>query len=577
MGERWDFADCYAKSVRSGGATSDSAGRIALRLDDAGRAVLLVLADGKELVRHQVGRGVRSVEERQQRVELLLANLTRVTVATAEAASLAASLRALRDGALENVPKWVPEAQRLVSRSPKTKFLLSRDRTPTQPTKARPEQKAKGAHPLHSSRWLSNFNLSGRNTALSQRRGWSSGGRKAAIPHARLELLQGPSRFSRQPSASAVPRPRARAFPWGPAQPKREEKQAQGHAGSQGHASDAGGKGRLAAGGLANLGNTCFLSSVLQALSNTPLFRIMILSLEDADVCSSSVVLLDGAGDLGRSSRRRNLVPEHVSIALELKKAFKALWSRNGVAYSPDSFLSVVWRILPRFYGYHQQDAHEFLRHMLDRLRTELSETAVSNFIHDTFQGQLLSEVTCLKCHTTSRKHDPFLDLSLVIPSTTDDEPVSLQACLKEYVAAECLEKSEKYVCGHCSNNKEKAMKKFTLEKLPVILCLHLKRFKWTPPTRSKVATMVDFPAELNLAPFCTGARPKLETTYYLYALISHHGEGTGSGHYTSHCFNDDGWYHYNDSCVQQCPFSEVQRQQAYILFYIQATAVEPV
>mmetsp|Transcript_18887 Transcript_18887/g.72785 ORF Transcript_18887/g.72785 Transcript_18887/m.72785 type:complete len:555 (+) Transcript_18887:130-1794(+) len=329
--------------------------------------------------------------------------------------------------------------------------------------------------------------------------------------------------------------------------------------------------------GLRNLGNTCFLSSVLQALSNTPLFRIMILSLEDADVCSSSVVLLDGAGDLGRSSRRRNLVPEHVSIALELKKAFKALWSRNGVAYSPDSFLSVVWRILPRFYGYHQQDAHEFLRHMLDRLRTELSETAVSNFIHDTFQGQLLSEVTCLKCHTTSRKHDPFLDLSLVIPSTTDDEPVSLQACLKEYVAAECLEKSEKYVCGHCSNNKEKAMKKFTLEKLPVILCLHLKRFKWTPPTRSKVATMVDFPAELNLAPFCTGARPKLETTYYLYALISHHGEGTGSGHYTSHCFNDDGWYHYNDSCVQQCPFSEVQRQQAYILFYIQATAVEPV
>lgn len=35
-------------------------------------------------------------------------------------------------------------------------------------------------------------------------------------------------------------------------------------------------------------------------------------------------------------------------------------------------FLSAVWRVVPRFCGYQQQDAHEFMRYLLDRIRGEL-------------------------------------------------------------------------------------------------------------------------------------------------------------------------------------------------------------
>jgi ubiquitin carboxyl-terminal hydrolase 3 len=98
-----------------------------------------------------------------------------------------------------------------------------------------------------------------------------------------------------------------------------------------------------------------------------------------------------------------------------------------------------IWKVVPRFRGYQQQDAHEFLRYMLDRLHTELllllpgrfrsldrgaedllkagsSRVKSQSMVTSVFGGTLQSEVTCLSCRTTSKKHDPFLDLSVDVP-----------------------------------------------------------------------------------------------------------------------------------------------------------------
>ncbi len=80
--------------------------------------------------------------------------------------------------------------------------------------------------------------------------------------------------------------------------------------------------------------------------------------------------------------------------------------------------------------GYQQQDAHEFMRYLLDRLHTELltllpypnnnspyiGPRGTSTIVTAIFGGLLQNEVNCLICGTDSKKHDPFLGMFAVVP-----------------------------------------------------------------------------------------------------------------------------------------------------------------
>ncbi|OXB82045.1 UNVERIFIED_CONTAM: hypothetical protein H355_004128 [Colinus virginianus] len=297
------------------------------------------------------------------------------------------------------------------------------------------------------------------------------------------------------------------------------------------------------------------------------------------------------------------------SLVEEFRKTLCALWQGSQTAFSPESLFYVVWKIMPNFRGYQQQDAHEFMRYLLDHLHLELqggfngvsrsvilqensSLTAsskccingASTVVTAIFGGILQNEVNCLICGTESRKFDPFLDLSLDIPSqfrnkrtkNQENGPMcTLRDCLRSFTDLEELDETELYMCHKCKK-KQKSTKKFWIQKLPKVLCLHLKRFHWTAYLRNKVDTYVEFPLRgldmkcYLLEPENSGPESCL---YDLAAVVVHHGSGVGSGHYTAYAAHEGRWFHFNDSTVTLTDEETVVKAKAYILFYVERQA----
>lgn len=348
--------------------------------------------------------------------------------------------------------------------------------------------------------------------------------------------------------------------------------------------------------GLRNLGNTCFMSAVLQSLSNIQHFCGYIKQLPSLD---------DKNNKLRKVVSRKHLrdgIDEDVLLVEELRKTLIAIWEGGKSAISPESLLHVIWKLVPRFRGYQQQDAHEFMRYLLDRLHTELlallpytstnnnspfiGPKAKSTIVTAIFGGLLQSEVHCLICGVESKKHDPFLDLSLDIPiqyhniksskgKENIDQPVcKLSECLTHFTEVEELEETELYMCTGCKK-KQRSTKKFWIRRLPNVLCLHLKRFKWVTSFRQKLETYIEFPlTDLDMNRYILDMHETRGTSvgsniYDLAAVIVHHGSGAGSGHYTAYVLNEGQWYHFNDSSVMACDAETVARCKAYILFYI--------
>uniref|UniRef100_A0A671NCY0 Ubiquitin carboxyl-terminal hydrolase n=1 Tax=Sinocyclocheilus anshuiensis TaxID=1608454 RepID=A0A671NCY0_9TELE len=351
--------------------------------------------------------------------------------------------------------------------------------------------------------------------------------------------------------------------------------------------------------GLRNLGNTCFMNAILQSLSNIQVFSCYFKELPSVALRS------------GKTAGRRMYHTRSQGDSSEFRKILCSLWQGSQTAFSPDALFYVIWKIMPSFRGYQQQDAHEFLRYLLDHLHREMqgskngspspalspdrpkhaSESkccinGTSTIVTSVFGGVLQNEVYCLICGTESRKFDPFLDLSLDIPSqfrikfTKDQEPgptCTLNDCLRSFTDLEELDEMELYMCHKCKK-RQKSTKKFWIQKLPKVLCLHLKRFHWTAFLRNKIDTYVKFPMHgLDMKSFLLEPENSLpeRCLYDLAAVVVHHGSGIGSGHYTAYGLHEGRWYHFNDSTVTLVSEEAVLKAKAYILFYTERSDQE--
>lgn len=302
--------------------------------------------------------------------------------------------------------------------------------------------------------------------------------------------------------------------------------------------------------GLQNLGNTCFLNSVLQCLTYTEPLAAYLESGKHQSSCRM-------AGFCALCA-----IQKHVSRALQA----------TGKILAPKDLVSNLRCISRNFRNARQEDAHEYMVNLLESMHKCCLPSGVSSespsayeksLVHKIFGGRLRSQVQCMQCKFCSDKFDPFLDLSLEILRAD-----SLLKALDHFTARELLDGGQKqYQCQQCKQ-KVKATKRLTIDQAPHVLTVHLKRFGSHVPGQ-KIDKKIHYGPTLDLKHFVSDTYSG-ELKYTLYGVLVHAGWSTHSGHY--YCFvrtSSGNWYSLDDNQVVQVSERKVLEQKAYMLFYV--------
>lgn len=338
--------------------------------------------------------------------------------------------------------------------------------------------------------------------------------------------------------------------------------------------------------GLQNLGNTCFMNSVIQCLAYIP----SLVSYFCSDIYYNHINYNSKYGSGGE-------------LAIELGALIEKLNAHRHRYVEPKSFRESVVKHIG-FAGNEQQDSHEFMMMLFEKLHHDLNVLAKDktrqngivssdndsninipratlgyqfwkrhlelnkSIISDLFEGIFMSTLTCTVCKGQSNTFEVFNCLSLPIPSETR---CNVKDCLNHFTNPERIDAA--WECPRCKQKRE-AEKKIVICKLPRILIIHLKRFSLDGRWRQKLQTTVDFPLSdlvvdyTNVLPQSAYGSMPYKSSYNLCAVVNHYGHLDG-GHYTAYCkLENQRWYTFDDSNVSEMRDTDVCGQAAYMLFY---------
>jgi len=346
--------------------------------------------------------------------------------------------------------------------------------------------------------------------------------------------------------------------------------------------------------GLKNLGNTSYMNSAIQCLSNIKYL-------------SEYLIKYYGNFDVGNQP-----------LSLAFSSLVFDLFTTQKKYIVPELFKKNIGELNPLFKGNHEVDAKDLIIFILEKLRQELNKSNYSeqfnidyaqfekdsfdenkmlqhfikefteknkSIISDTFYGFMRSTMKCSCCGIIKYSFKAFNFLFFKLRNvkefiqkkrfSNNIYKLNLFDAFDYDKREEILDRKNMIVCNFC-----KALAPCTHQQiiytLPKVLIIMLDRGKNNQDFKEEF----QFPKELD---FNTGnyvIRNDCNTKFYLQSIITHLGESIDRGHFIAYCRNgpNEEFLCYNDSIVLKATVNEAmsskifgnsnEKRTPYILVY---------
>ena len=353
--------------------------------------------------------------------------------------------------------------------------------------------------------------------------------------------------------------------------------------------------------GLENVGQTCYMNSTIQCLSN----------IKDL---SDYLISHFGKFDI-----------EKQPLAVSFSSLVYNLFHTDKKYIAPELFKKIIGMLNPLFEGFHAADAKDLIFFLLEKLHQELNKLSnvpeqsnidyaqlekdsydkdkmLNHFIKDyseknksiisdTFYGTICSTMKCNKCNKIKYSFQTFNLLIFQLKNVKENRQKTLnnnnKYKLNIYDAFDNDNKEEKLdgenmiYCNFCKGLNP-GIHQQTIYLLPKVLIIILNRGKNNQDFNEEFV----FPKKLDLSIENYVINKDLcKTNFYLQSVITHLGESGSGGHFIAYCRNgpNGDFYCYNDASVSKASVEdamgskisdkEYEKRTPYILVYYQMDA----